>query len=144
MFNSTWARLMNFFRSSAATSRLALSMALNVRFNTHEMWATNHTQTYCMWCKQAIIVMRRVISVVACCHRAKLCAQATRAFLSQQCYTKGSIVCLSTVFRLLWTNQVVWNWKSSKYRWIKCYYSPCTDLIEKSPLQLSALDLLHL
>ena len=37
------------------------------------------------WCEQAIIEWsRRVISTVACCHGAKLCAHATRDFRSQQ------------------------------------------------------------
>jgi len=38
-----------------------------------------------MWCEQAIIErLRRMISIVACCHSAKLCALATRTFRSQQ------------------------------------------------------------
>jgi len=39
----------------------------------------------CMWRVQAIIGWsRRVISIVACCHGAKLCAHAARDFRSQQ------------------------------------------------------------
>jgi len=39
----------------------------------------------CMWREQAIIEWsRRVISIVACCHGAKLCAHAARDFRSQQ------------------------------------------------------------
>jgi len=39
----------------------------------------------CMWREQAIIEWsRRVISIVACCHGAKLCAHAARNFRSQQ------------------------------------------------------------
>ena len=39
----------------------------------------------CMWREQAIIEWsRRVISIVGCCHCVKLCAHATRDFLSQQ------------------------------------------------------------
>jgi len=46
----------------------------------------------CMWREQAIIEWsRRVISIVACCHGAKLCAHAIRDFRSQQYY--GLRVC---------------------------------------------------
>ena len=39
----------------------------------------------CMWREQAIMEWsRRVISIVACCHGAKLCAHAARDFRSQQ------------------------------------------------------------
>jgi len=39
----------------------------------------------CMWREQAITEWsRRVISVVACCHRAKLCEHGARDFRSQQ------------------------------------------------------------
>jgi len=39
----------------------------------------------CTWREQAIIEWsRRVISIVACCHSAKLCAHAARDFRSQQ------------------------------------------------------------
>jgi len=39
----------------------------------------------CVWREQAIIELsRRVVSIVACCHGAKLCAHAARDFRSQQ------------------------------------------------------------
>ena len=42
----------------------------------------------CMWREQAIIEWsRRVISIVACCHGAKLCAHAARDVRSQQSST---------------------------------------------------------
>ena len=58
---------------------LSAGVALNARFTTNGMCAQNNT-TY-IWREQAIIKwLRRVISIVACCHSAKLCAHAARAF----------------------------------------------------------------
>ena len=59
---------------------------LNVWFTTNGMWAKNNTIGYiCMWREQAIIERsRRVNSIVASCHSAKLCGHAARAFWSQQ------------------------------------------------------------
>jgi len=52
-------------------------------FTTNGMCAKN--KNTCMWRKQAIIEWSRwVISIVACCHGAKLCAHAARDFRSQQ------------------------------------------------------------
>jgi len=57
-------------------------VALIVWFTTNWMCAKNKN-TY-MWREQAIIEWScRVISTVACCHSAKLCAHATRDFWSQ-------------------------------------------------------------
>jgi len=54
-------------------------VALNVWFTTNGMCAKN-SNIYA-WREQAIIEWsRRVISIVACCHGAKLCAHAARAF----------------------------------------------------------------
>ena len=62
---------------------LSVDVALNVRFTKNGMCAKNNT-TY-MWREQAIIQWaRRVISIVACCHNAKLCALSAGAFRSQQ------------------------------------------------------------
>ena len=55
---------------------------LIVWFTTNRMCAKN--KNICMWREQAIEWSRRVISIVACCHSAKLCAHATRDFQSQQ------------------------------------------------------------
>jgi len=40
--------------------------------------------------------LRRMISIVACCHSAKLCAHAARDFRSQQ-YSKFSFILLSSL-----------------------------------------------
>jgi len=57
-------------------------VALNALFTMNGMCAKNNTMY--MWRKQAIIKWsRRVNSIVACCHSAKLCALAARAFGSQ-------------------------------------------------------------
>ena len=58
-------------------------VALIVWFTTNGMCAKN--KNISMWREQAIIEWsRRVISIVACCHGAKLCAHAPRDFRSQQ------------------------------------------------------------
>ena len=58
-------------------------VALIVWFTTNGMCAKN--KNIYAWCEQAIIEWsRRVISIVACCHGAKLCAHATQDFRSQQ------------------------------------------------------------
>ena len=52
------------------------------------------TTPICTWREQAIIEWsRRMISIVACCHSAKLCALATRSFRSQQ---KGVVTRIGT------------------------------------------------
>ena len=62
---------------------LSGGVALIVWFTTNGMCAKN--KNICMWREQAIIEWsRRVISFVACCHGAKLCAHAARDFRSQQ------------------------------------------------------------
>jgi len=62
---------------------LSGGVALIVWFTTNGMCAKN--KNICMWREQAIIEWsRRVISIVACCHSAKLCAHAARDFRSQQ------------------------------------------------------------
>ena len=56
---------------------LSGGVALIVRFTTNGMCVKNNTIH--MWREQAIIEWsRRVISIVACCHGAKLCAHAAR------------------------------------------------------------------
>jgi len=64
---------------TVATSPVALRW--NARFTTNGMWAKkNNIYT---WCEQAIIeCLRRMISIVACCHSAKLCAHAAWDFRS--------------------------------------------------------------
>jgi len=58
-------------------------IALNARFTMNGMCVKSNT-TY-MWREQAIIDWSwHVHSIVACCHSAKLCAHAARAFRSQQ------------------------------------------------------------
>ena len=62
---------------------LSGGVALIVWFTTNRMCPKN--KNICMWREQAIIEWsRRVISIVACCHGAKLCAHAARDFRSQQ------------------------------------------------------------
>ena len=62
---------------------LFAGVALNVRFTMKRMCANNNT--IYMWREQAIIEwLRRMISIVACCHSVKPCAHASRAFWSQQ------------------------------------------------------------
>jgi len=90
-----------------ATSRLALR------------WMCDSPRTGCariittiyMWREQKIIEWsRRVISIVACCHSAKLCAHAARAFryhFQQKEIAKDWVKSLSTfgeirVFRRKW------------------------------------------
>ena len=61
---------------------LSGGVALIVWFTTNGLCAKNKNK--CMWREQAIIEWsRRVISIVACCHGAKLCAYAARDFRSQ-------------------------------------------------------------
>ena len=72
----------------------SVGVALNVRFTTNGMCAKNYT--IYIWREQAIIEWsRRVISIVACCHSAKLCALAARDFRSQQWEVLG-ICCQAT------------------------------------------------
>ena len=62
---------------------LSGGVALIVWFTTNGMCAKN--KNIYAWCEQGIIEWsRRVISIVACCHGAKLCAYAARDFRSQQ------------------------------------------------------------
>ena len=62
---------------------LSGGVALIVWFTTNGMCAKN--KNTCTRCEQAIIEWsRRVISIVACCHGAKLYAHAARHFRSQQ------------------------------------------------------------
>jgi len=42
----------------------------------------------------------RVISIVACCHGAKLCAHAARDFRSQQCHQQYLGQAVNTFFRI--------------------------------------------
>jgi len=66
---------------SVATTRLVLRW--NARFTTNGMCPKNNT--IYRWHEQAIIEWSRCVnSIVACCHSAKLCAHAARAFRSQQ------------------------------------------------------------
>ena len=61
---------------------LSGGVALIVWFTTNGLCAKN--KNICMWREQAIIEWsRRVISIVACCHGAKLCAHAAWDFRSQ-------------------------------------------------------------
>jgi len=56
-----------------------LGVALNVWFTTNGMCVKNNN--IYMWREQAVIEkLRRMISIVACCHSAKLSAHAARAF----------------------------------------------------------------
>jgi len=62
---------------------LSVGVALNVWFTTNGMCAKNNI--IYTWREQAIIEWsRRVNSIVACCHNAKLCAHAAWDFWSQQ------------------------------------------------------------
>ena len=62
---------------------LSGSVALIVWFTTNGMCAKN--KNISMWHEQAIIEWsRQEISIVACCHSAKLCAHAAWDFRSQQ------------------------------------------------------------
>ena len=80
---------------------LSGGVALIVWFTTNGMCAKN--KNTCMWREQAIIEWsRRVISIVACCHGAKLCAYAARDFRSQH-YQSLEIL---TLAQMLWTARV--------------------------------------
>ena len=69
---------------------LSGGVALIVWFTTNGMCAKN--KNIYAWCEQAIIEWsRRVISIVACCHGAKLCAHAARDFRSQQYATTAEL-----------------------------------------------------
>jgi len=62
---------------------LSGGVALIVWFITNEMCVKN--KNMCVWREQAIIEWSsQVISILACCHGAKLCAYAARDFRSQQ------------------------------------------------------------
>jgi len=62
----------------------------------HERDVREEQHSIYLWRKQAIIEWsRRVISIVACCHSAKLCAYAARDFRSQQWEVLG-ICCQAT------------------------------------------------
>jgi len=52
----------------------------------HHEWDVREEQHHtCMWREQAIVrEIASMISIVACCHSAKLCAHAARNFRSQQ------------------------------------------------------------
>jgi len=78
---------------------LSVGVALNARFTTNGICRKNNTMY--TWREQAITEWSHwVKSIVACCHSAKLCAHAARAFRSQQngavtkvwrsCYVKPS------------------------------------------------------
>ena len=70
---------------------LSGGVALIVWFTTNGMCAKN--KNICMWREQAIIEWsRRVISIVACCHSAKLCAHAARDFRSQHLSCWGRVL----------------------------------------------------
>ena len=62
---------------------LSSGIALKVWFTKNRMWTKDNNIYTCR--EQAIIEWRRwAISIVACCHGAKLCAHATQDFWSQQ------------------------------------------------------------
>jgi len=74
-FGNPWARR---FKTLLLQSG---GVALNVWFTTNGMWAKKNN--IYMWREQAIIEwLQRMISIIAWCHRAKLCAHAD--FRSQQ------------------------------------------------------------
>jgi len=77
-FSRLWATL----HKPDGCCNLSGSVALIVWFTTNGMCAKN--KNTCMWCEQAIEWSRRVISIAACCHGAKLWAHAARDFRSQQ------------------------------------------------------------
>ena len=61
-------------------------MVLRWLCDSPRTWCAWRITPLCMWREQAIIEWsRRVISIVACCHGAKLCAHAARDFRSQHC-----------------------------------------------------------
>ena len=94
---------------------LSCGVALNVWFTTNGMCAKNNNLY--MWHEQAIIEWsRRVISIAACCHGAKLCANAARDFRSQHNYPTGWVNYSSSVLvdstqqlQALALQQAVWG-----------------------------------
>jgi len=92
-------------------------VALNARFITNGMCAKNNT-VY-MWRKQGIIEWSpRVISVVARCHGAKLCAYAARAFRSQQYRTS------EFPFPCMHWQRVLFG-----KAWLRDWFSTCLNLV---------------
>jgi len=73
--------------SSVATSPVAMGWLCN----SPRTGCARRTKI-CVWREQAIIEWsRRVISIVTCCHGAKLCAYAARDFRSQHKHVAQSI-----------------------------------------------------
>ena len=69
---------------------LSIGLALNVWFTTNGMCAKKNTRY--MWGEQAIIDwLRRMFPIVACCHSAKLCAHAARAFPIATSWTRNRL-----------------------------------------------------
>ena len=95
-----------------ATSQLALCW---MRGSPWTEWARRTTTNY-MWREQAIIEWScRVNSIVACCHSAKLCTYATRAFRSQQ--------------RPWWKKRCKWeSWRNAQRRSGSCSLISCSGM----------------
>jgi len=97
---------------------LSGGVALIVWFTTNGMCAKN--KNISMWREQAIIEWsRRVISIVACCHGAKLCAHAARDFRLQQC--KFSVCTVSLMVMLCWIFRI----RCSTLHWTRA--ETCTE-----------------
>jgi len=76
--NFLWFNLRNDY-----VATLSVDVALNVWFTRNGMCAKNNN--IYTWHEQAMMErLGRIISVVACCHSANLCAHAARPFRSQQ------------------------------------------------------------
>ena len=105
------AHVIVFFPEIAIDSFLQTFLPVTVATSPVAMgWLCDSSRTGCVrrtkiyvWREQAIIEWsRRVISIVACCHGAKLCAYAARDFRSQH-YQSLEIL---TLAQMLWTARV--------------------------------------
>ena len=81
-FNLTNARYHCFVVCSFFCCDLSVGEMLNALFTTNWMWAKNSTHKYMA---RTIMIewSRRVVSIVACCHRVKFCELTDRALRSQ-------------------------------------------------------------
>ena len=110
----------SFWWTSVYCCNLSGGAALIVWFTTNGMCAKN--KNICMWCEQATIEWsRQVISIVAFCHGAKLCAHAIRDFRSQKMVLWPG--CGSRAEFSLHTKNVRWVWFVVKRRGCCCNFS---------------------
>ena len=93
-------------KMTVSSWNLSVDVALIVWFTTNGMCSKNNN--IYTWREQAIIEWsRRVNSIVACCHSAKLCAHAARAFRSHHGQAACRLLCRYTQW-LLGVSYICW------------------------------------